>query len=130
MGRVFKLMARFGAPGGTARWVIRWYSTLQLSLPNEPMHALLEPMVRARTRVLPNAKRDTILLDRVRSVNSLMELTLELLRSESGLLDLEPKHFCDVLEVVAEELRKSQIPKSVLFGEREDMQYFTKRIHS
>lgn len=127
MGRLFKYFARLGAPGGTARWVLREYKRLRVVFPNEPIEAIIQHLAVSRIQVFSRPRKDAELLAHTSDLDSLMGLTVELVRNEAGLAQLDWEQFRDVMSVLETEMRKSELSESVLFGLHADMSYFAAR---
>lgn len=120
MGRFLKWIARKGAVGGTARWAAQMYRLLREEYPRfktESPAVTYRMMIARRFQVLPNAAQKEYLGQQAYTVQGLMGLVIEILKVEAGLAENEPEPMIDMLEVIAEELKKGRLSHEEIFGQ-------------
>jgi hypothetical protein len=115
-----KLLARFGGPGSAARWAAKLYRQMRTREPWNDMRAfrdidVFRLMVASRYVLIPHRRAQELLREWLQDENQgLVSVVTGIVIAESK---WEPFEFPHVLrEVIHEELAKSGLPESVLYG--------------
>ncbi len=127
MGRVVEWLARRGSPGVTARWALNAYRTFRVRYPDPaevPDSVIFRHMIATRYETRRNERTEQVLLAKVDDLHGLMGLVIEILVLEAYLADNAPDSMRCIVEVVADELRKSGLTDTVIFGSRVGSRYF------
>ncbi len=118
MGKVTKLILKFGATGGTARWVARHY--LRLKKADISDVDVMREIAEFRYKTFNPKQAKEKLMERLSYLDNLTDFTFSILQLEEAIKTREiPMNLqMEVTIIITEELKKKGVPEKVIFGEK------------
>lgn len=116
MGKVTKLIIKFGATGSTARWVAKHY--LRLSRADVSDIDIMKEIVEFRYKTFNLKQAKDKLIDRLSYLDNLTDFTFSILQLEGAIKTKEmPMNLqMEITAVIMEELKKKGVPEKAIVG--------------
>ena len=114
-----KLISRWGAVGGTARWAARGYKFLRAQHPDSAKTTdadIFRLLLLVRFRIFRDDAKQSYLLSQCDTLQGLVGLVVEILKVEAGLHENRGDIIYDFIEVIDEELKRQRVVSSVRYG--------------
>jgi len=118
MGKITKLIIKFGATGSTARWVGKHYLHLRNS--GKSIADIMREITEYRYKTFNPNQAKSGLLNRLSYLDNLTDFTFSILQLEGAIKtgEMPMGMQMEITSVIMEELKKKGIPSEVIMGEK------------
>lgn len=118
MGKITRLIIKFGATGSTARWVAKHY--LRLKISEKSNVNVMREIVEFRYKTFNPNQAKNGLLGRLSYLDNLTDFTFSILQLEGAIKTKEmPMGMqMEVISIIMEELKKKGVSEKAIVGEK------------
>jgi len=118
MGKITRLIIKFGATGNTARWVAKHY--LRLKNSEKSCVDIMREIVEFRYKIFNLNQAKDKLLERLSYLDNLTDFTFSILQLENAIKtkEMSMDMQMEVTTVIMEELKNKGVPDEAIIGKK------------